>query len=211
MNVEAVFGLPLPEISIVGDRYLLRPFRQGDLHLVEEASLDEFIAMLTTVPSEYSPEEGRAFIDRQNFRLSSGEGWSRAVVDRERKRAVGQIGLWISQLRKGRAEIGYWVAEAGRGKGAASEAVWLLSDWAFANLDVDRLGLFIEPWNIASIRTAERAGFESEGLLRFWERVGGVPRDMLACVRLRPKLGTDESNRILSATPHADQIRGREI
>jgi RimJ/RimL family protein N-acetyltransferase len=57
--------------------------------------------------------------------------------------------------------------------------------WAFKHLDVDRLSLFIEPWNMASIKTAERAGYEFEGLLGNWERVGGVSRDMSSYVRTR--------------------------
>lgn len=185
MALDVVFGSPLPDVLITGDRYLLRPFRHDDLHVVEAASRDDFIAMLTTVPSSYTPQEGLAFIDRQNQRLSSGEGWSLAVVERSTDRAVGQIGLWIPQLRKGRAEIGYWIAEPGRGNGAASEAVKLLSDWAFEHLDLDRLSLFIEPWNTASLKTAERAGYEREAMLTSWERVGGVPRDMWSYVQLR--------------------------
>ena len=60
-----------------------------------------------------------------------------------------------------------------------------MTTWAVEHLDVDRLSLFIEPWNIASIKTAKRAGYEFEGLLRNWERVGGVARDMGSYVRIR--------------------------
>jgi RimJ/RimL family protein N-acetyltransferase len=38
--------------------------------------------------------------------------------------------------------------------------------------------LYVEPWNVASIRTAEGAGFQREGLLRSWQEVGGVRKDM---------------------------------
>lgn len=185
VTIDVEFGSPLPPIEIDGIRYRLRPFEPGDLRVVEEASRDDFIPLITTVPSEWTPEEGRAFLDRQNSRLSEGEGWSLAIVDRQRDRAVGQIGLWITHLQKGRAEIGYWIAESGRRQGAASEAVQALSDWAFEQLDVDRLSLFIEPWNTASIKTAERAGYEREGLLRNWERVSETPRDMWSYARTR--------------------------
>lgn len=185
VTIDVEYGSPLPPIDLVGDRYRLRPFRTEDLHLVEEASRDDFIPLITTVPSEWSPQQGNAFIERQNSRLSAGEGWSLAIVDREPDRSIGQVGLWISHLHKGRAEIGYWVAASGRGQGAASHAVEALSDWAFEHLDVDRLSLFIEPWNTASIKTAERAGYEREGLLRSWERVGKIPRDMWSFARFR--------------------------
>jgi len=186
MVLHVEFGSPLPAFTIEGERYDLRPFRHDDLPLIEEASTDSFIPVLTTVPAEFTFEAGIAFIDRQNFRLSSGAGWSLAIVDCNQQRPVGQIGLWIPQLHKGRAEIGYWIAESGRGNGAAAQAVPLLSEWAFANLDVSRLSLFIEPWNEASIRTAEQAGYEREGLLRDWERVDGIAKDMWSYYLGRP-------------------------
>jgi RimJ/RimL family protein N-acetyltransferase len=50
---------------------------------------------------------------------------------------------------------------------------------------LDRIELFIEPWNTGSIGTAERAGYQREGLLRSHQEIGGRRRDMLlyACVK----------------------------
>jgi RimJ/RimL family protein N-acetyltransferase len=53
---------------------------------------------------------------------------------------------------------------------------------------VVRLELYVEPWNVGSIRTAERAGFVREGLLRKAERVGVERRDMFVYGRLRDDL-----------------------
>jgi RimJ/RimL family protein N-acetyltransferase len=47
----------------------------------------------------------------------------------------------------------------------------------------------VEPWNTASLRTAERAGFTREGLLRSWQRVGEQRRDMYTYARLGPAAG----------------------
>ncbi|MBB2890428.1 GNAT family N-acetyltransferase [Flexivirga oryzae] len=49
-----------------------------------------------------------------------------------------------------------------------------------------RLEARIEPWNLASIRTAEAAGFEREGLLRSHEEIGGRRVDLLMYSLLRP-------------------------
>jgi RimJ/RimL family protein N-acetyltransferase len=35
----------------------------------------------------------------------------------------------------------------------------------------------VEPWNAASARTAEAAGFQREATLRGWERIDGEQRD----------------------------------
>ena len=169
--------------SVSSERLTLRPFALADLALIEEASADPVIPTITTVPAAYTDAEGAAFVERQHSRAATGAGWSLAIVDRSAKCAVGQVGLWLANAHHGRAEIGYWVAASARGRGIASDAVALVSDWAFANLDVQRLGLYIEPWNTASIRTAERAGYEREALLRQWQLVAGEPKDMWSYVR----------------------------
>lgn len=48
----------------------------------------------------------------------------------------------------------------------------MLSDWGLALPGVHRLELYVEPWNEGSWRTAERAGYTREGLLRSWQQVG---------------------------------------
>lgn len=175
---------PLVDLDLTGNGVRLRAFVAGDLDLVEEASSDPFIPLITTIPSPFTPTEGHAFIERQLGRRVTGEGWSLVIHDEGTGRAVGQIGLWLRNAHKGRGEIGYWVARSARGSGAAARATELLSGWALENLDISRLSLFIEPWNVGSIRTAEAAGYQREGLLRGWERVDGVAKDMLSLVRL---------------------------
>ena len=172
-------------MSLTDGTIALRAFADSDLPVVEAASRDPLIPTISTVPASFTEAAGRAYIERQQRRSEAGEGWSLAIGDAGTDVAVGQIGLWISHLSKGRAEIGYWIAPGSRRMGAASRALGLLAGWAFEQVDVDRLSLFIEPWNEASIKTAERAGFTREGILRGWERIDGESKDMLSFARLR--------------------------
>jgi RimJ/RimL family protein N-acetyltransferase len=177
---------PLPTVEIIGDRVVLRAWRDGDVDCVADASTDPRIPQITTVPSVCTAERALAFVERQRMRLVTGEGWALAIADDTGDEALGHIGLWLHQVRKGRAEIGYWVRPSARGEGVAGRALVALSEWAFANLDVHRLSLFIEPGNEASQRTAAVAGYEREALLSRWELIGGEPRDMWSYRRLRP-------------------------
>ncbi|MFD3505528.1 hypothetical protein ACFWWT_46595 [Streptomyces sp. NPDC058676] len=52
--------LEVPRL-VAGDRFLLRPWELGDLPLVREASSDDYIPLITTVPATYSQEAGEAF------------------------------------------------------------------------------------------------------------------------------------------------------
>lgn len=60
-----------------------------------------------------------------------------------------------------------------------------LTEWAFTLAEIDRVELYVEPWNEASWRAAERAGYQREGLLRSWQQVGTERRDMLMYSAIR--------------------------
>lgn len=166
----------------------LRPFRLTDVEAVRGASQDEHIVSITTVPSRFSEDEGRLFILRQWRRATDGTGYSFAIADAATDQAIGLMGLWLRDIDQGRAYLGYWVASAGRGQGAARQALTTVAHWAFDQLQIPRLELYVEPWNEASIRTAERAGFQREGLLRSWQVVGAKRADMWMYSLLHPDL-----------------------
>ncbi|MCX5388626.1 GNAT family N-acetyltransferase [Streptomyces sp. NBC_00094] len=110
-------------------------------------------------------------------RATSGAGYPFVIVDAE-GRPVGNVGLWLRDSAQGRAALGYWVVRSARGQGAAATALRAVAGWALRELRIPRLELYVEPWNTASVRTAERAGFQREGLLRSWQQVGPERRDM---------------------------------
>ena len=165
--------------ALTAGPFRLRPFVLADLPLVHEAARDPYIPLITTVPAEFTEAEGRRFIERQWDGARRGSGYSFAITDAATGRAVGNIGLWLHDIGAGRASVGYWVAGPARGRGAAGHALRTLTFWALGVRGIPRLELYVEPWNEACIRTAERAGFRQEGLLRSWQEVGGERKDML--------------------------------
>jgi RimJ/RimL family protein N-acetyltransferase len=169
-------GLVVP--TLAAGPFRLRPFAMTDLDLIREASQDPYIPLITTVPAVFTHEEGRRFIERQWDRARQGTGYSFAIAEAATDRPVGQIGLWQTNLRDRRCSIGYWVAASARGHHAARQALKALTRWVFDALPVPRLELYVEPWNQASIRAAEGAGFRKEGLLRSWQEIGGERKDM---------------------------------
>jgi RimJ/RimL family protein N-acetyltransferase len=158
---------------------LLRPFAVSDLPLVREASADAAIVSITSVPASYSDDEGRAFVERQHRRAADGDGYSFVIAGRgDPDLGLGSIGLWLGEIEGGRASVGYWLLESARGNGLAASALRAVVSFAFGELAIPRLHLFVEPWNSASARTAESAGFRREALLRSWERIDGEQRDV---------------------------------
>jgi [ribosomal protein S5]-alanine N-acetyltransferase len=164
--------------------FRLRPFRLTDVDLVRETANDPYIPLITTVPTAFTEDEGRRFIERQWSRAQQGSGYSFAIADATTDRAVGQVGLWVRDIGQGRAEVGYWVTASARGRGAAGHAVAAVARWALGELRIPRLELYVEPWNHASIRVAEKTGFQREGLLRSWQTIGNDRKDMVMYSRL---------------------------
>lgn len=177
MNIDPDTGVPLILPTLIGQVVTLRSFRPSDVAVVQEASDDDLVPLITSVPAVNDRDAALAFIERQHDRLRTRAGYSFAIADRD-DRAVGQIGLWLRDEEHGRASIGYWIQPSSRKLGYAADALSTLVVWARTIPQLNRIELCVEPWNEASWRTAERAGFEREGLLRSWQVVDQSPRDM---------------------------------
>ncbi|HEY1157453.1 MAG TPA: GNAT family protein, partial [Arthrobacter sp.] len=95
---------------------------------------------------------------------------------REGDRHIGNIKLGPINVHHRRADIGLLVGDrACWGKGYASEAIAILSDFAFGRLGLHRLtaGMYAE--NEGSARAFEKAGYAREGLLRGHWLCDGTP------------------------------------
>jgi len=157
---------------------VLRAFRDSDAALIQSVAADPLIPLITSVPASGSRADALAFIGRQHRRLSAGQGYSFAITDADSGTPVGQVGLWLRDADHGRASVGYWVAAPHRRRGYTTAALDAISRWGLALDGIDRLELYVEPWNEGSWRAAERAGYHREGLLRRWQYVGPERRDM---------------------------------
>lgn len=174
---------PLFLPTLTGETVTLRAWRHSDTAIVMEASQDPLIPQLTSVPTNPDEKDALAFIERQHERMRDGAGYAFAIADHDDK-AVGHIGLFLIPGGSGRASAGYWIASSRRRQGFAKDALATLTSWAVTLEELDRVELYVEPWNEGSWRVAEQAGYEREGLLRNWKRVGGQPRDMYMYSRL---------------------------
>jgi RimJ/RimL family protein N-acetyltransferase len=169
---------PLRVPVLRGRDVVLRPWSISDLSLVRQGSADPLVPSISSIPRRYSDDSGRAFIERQHRRAAEGDGISFVIADQSAPAAgIGSIGLWLHEIESGRASVGYWLLERFRGRRLATDALRAVVDFALSGPGIPRLHLFVEPWNVASARTAEAAGFTREATLRGWERIDGEQRD----------------------------------
>lgn len=145
----------------------LRPWTPEDASFLLEASADPLI-------QRYSLSRSRPFTaadaqeqlrDDASYRLTADApdrpAGSLVITDAVSCLALGQCGIdrWSSSDV---AQIGYWLAPESRGRGIATRAVVLLTNWLF-DLGASRVFLTVVDDNHASIGVAQRAGFLLEG------------------------------------------------
>ena len=180
--------LVLPTTPPTFDGVRLRAFDSRDLGMVQNLSTDPYTPLTGTLVADATAEQAQEWIDRQHNRLVAGAGYSFCVADAADDRALGQVGLWLADIEHGRATAGYGVAPSERGRGVAARALTALTMFAWTVPELHRIELYIEPWNAASARTAENAGYVREGLLRSRQVIGGRRVDMLLYSAIRPSV-----------------------
>ena len=77
----------------------------------------------------------------------------------------GVIGLTGQQdVYKKTAEIGYWIGEPFWNKGIATEAVKLITDYGFNQLDLVRIHTGVFEYNLSSMKVLDKCGYKKDGV-----------------------------------------------
>jgi RimJ/RimL family protein N-acetyltransferase len=101
--------------------------------------------------------------------------------------SVGGIGYSVgTDIERYSAEIGYWIGEAYWGRGIASEALRLVSEYAFRDCGLLRLYALPFADNQQSMRVLEKAGYDREAILRSSSVKFGKPRDQALYALVNP-------------------------
>lgn len=80
---------------------------------------------------------------------------------------VGEIGIEINKdVFRLSAEMGYFIAEPFWGKGIASKAIQLMTDYAFENFSIIRIEAGVFSFNKSSMLVLEKNGFHLESIKR---------------------------------------------
>ncbi|XRQ12457.1 GNAT family N-acetyltransferase [Actinomadura welshii] len=190
-------------VRLEGERLLLRPFGLDDapalievIRAGEEFLPPNFPRVLEAEPIAWFLREGVHKV--QTF----GLGIHLAVTDRGTGDLIGTIGLFRVNWEHLTSEVGYGMRPGARGRGYATEALTLVSEWALRTCGLFRVELRAMVTNHASVRVAEKAGYTREGVARGAERdAAGVSRDMIVFSRI----ATDPGPRPPAIEPAEDE------
>lgn len=172
-------------MELRGTRCILRRWRASDADsLIRQANNVNIAKHLRDrFPHPYTADDAKGFL--RHSMSPESEAINLAIeVD---GRAVGGVGFSPgSDVERYSAEIGYWLGEEYWGRGIVSEAVALVTEHAFRQLNLLRLFALPFAENIASVRVLEKAGYTREGVLRASAVKYGQPRDQLIYARVNP-------------------------
>jgi [ribosomal protein S5]-alanine N-acetyltransferase len=165
-----------------GLRCSVRSWRRSDaVSLVRHANnLNVAKYLRDAFPHPYTKRDASAFLKR----AVTAEDPTNLAID-VCGQAVGAVGYVPGRdVERFSAEIGYWLGEEFWGRGIATEALQLVTEHAFVQLNY--LRLFALPFadNLASVRVLEKADYVREALLRSSSVKYGIPKDQLLYGRI---------------------------
>jgi RimJ/RimL family protein N-acetyltransferase len=159
-------GVELSDLVLTSERLTLRPWEPGDADAVHEAMQDRRMHEFLPLPDPYTQENAIGFVTEIGDEgRTAGTGIGCALVETATGRVVGSAALRLPAPRHVSAEIGYAVYPVGQGNGYAAEASRALAEWAFEH-GVRRVEIICSVGNLASVKSALKAGFRFDGVMR---------------------------------------------
>jgi RimJ/RimL family protein N-acetyltransferase len=146
----------------------LRKPHLDDTQAVFDGCQDPLIPRFTAVPADYSMAHALDYVQRVDaslrtqrelpFVIEYGNGDDRVFA--------GTISFHSLSVKNSVGELGYWMTSSMRGKGIATTAARMLTDYGFATIGLKRIEAIVDRDNVASLKLLESAGYQREGLLK---------------------------------------------
>ncbi|MFK7971371.1 MAG: GNAT family N-acetyltransferase [Bacteroidia bacterium] len=152
--------------EIITDRTILRKLTQESFdYIYSDMSQDEQLAMLGITSVEAllkEKEKYKAGLSTHNKKFLYHQ-----LIDKKTNKIIGWCGFHTWYTDHNRAEIGYGLYDDDyKRKGIMSEAIAIIINYGFNNMNLERIEAFVSPSNTPSIKLLQRMKFKQEGLLK---------------------------------------------
>ena len=175
-------------MEIRGDKIGIRTFKDDDVipfHAAATESIEHMHEFMPWCHHKYSVEESEAWVTSRSESWSSADEYSFIIYSVESNELLGGVAInQINSIHK-IGNIGYWIRKKALNKGVATKAVFLVSEFGFNTLGLNRLEIVTLPNNLASKRVAEKFGAKYEGIMQKRLLVHGSALD--ACMYSKVK------------------------
>ncbi|MER2089967.1 MAG: GNAT family protein [Sporosarcina sp.] len=112
------------------------------------------------------------------YQMRDRREYNFGIFDLASSRLIGHISLYsIKRLPFSSGFIGYSIDERETGRGIGTEAVRLVTKFAFDKVALHRVEAYVSPRNSGSIKVLEKSDYHQEGLMRKLLYINGVWED----------------------------------
>lgn len=149
--------------------FVLRSYQPGDGPLMNEAvnsSYDHLKTFMIWARPDTPLEESEKLARQWRGKYLLAEDFVIAIVSPSEERLLGSTGFHPHTYAPEIAEIGMWIRADAAGRGLGTAVLRAMLRWGLTEWPWQRLYWRCDTRNLASIRTAEKAGMRLEGTLR---------------------------------------------
>jgi diamine N-acetyltransferase len=165
-------------ITLKGKNIYLRALEPNDLEFVYALENDEAIWEVSNTHTPYSRFLVRQYLENAHQDIYEAKQLRMAICQDEDFPAIGLIDLFEFDPKNNRAGIGILIKDNGnRNQGVGSEALGLLIQYAFRQLNLNQLFANISTENEPSISLFTKFGFQKIGIKKQWNLVNGQYKD----------------------------------
>jgi ribosomal-protein-alanine N-acetyltransferase len=151
-------------MELKGTNFSLREWRIDDAELLQKHADNPnvYAFLMDRFPHPYTMDDAVSWVNLM-LRQKPVVTFVIAVDDK----LAGVIGLELRDDIYSKAPLlGYWLGEEFWGRGIATEAIKLMTNYAFSTLDIVRIQAGVLSNNHRSMRVLEKAGYINEGVLK---------------------------------------------
>ncbi|MER2039361.1 MAG: GNAT family protein [Solibacillus sp.] len=151
-------------MRLESERIFLRPLCELDATIILESTMDQEIRYMTGTKSIFSLDQIIKHIEHIN---NDESRYDFAICLKESDEMIGELS--ILDIDEDNKKAGFRISMAAislTGKGYGTEAIKIVLQFVFEQLQLNRLQLEVFSHNTRGIRAYEKIGFVKEGVLR---------------------------------------------
>jgi len=177
------------EYILEDERALLRPLEATDINLLIPFAINEPDTWKFSIVSPKGEEGMRAYVSQALAARAEGKEYPFMMFDKKTGEYAGCTRFYDIQPQYQTLQLGYtWYGEKFRGTGLNKHCKFLLLQFAFETLGMERVEFRADANNARSIAAMKSLGCKVEGILRSHTPLeNGLRRDSIVLSILKPE------------------------
>lgn len=167
-------------ITLLGTKIYLRALEPEDLEFIYAIENNESVWEVSNTQTPYSRFLIKQYLENAHQDIYEAKQLRLAICLKDSKTAIGLIDLFDFDPKNSRAGVGLVIAaHANRNKGIGSEALELVINYSFQQLQIHQLYANIGSDNEISLQLFTKFGFQKIGIKKDWIKVNNHYKDEL--------------------------------